>query len=413
MTYAYYRKLSGQKIDLYLQQISQWADKHGMQIDGIYEEDFVTQKTPFEKRILAQKLLPQLKGGDLLIVSQLSCLGHSAAELDILFSKILKEKFIRVVCLPIDLDIDFANLTPSDELTLEKIAYAARLQGFLAHEITESALALKKTQGKKLGASSDAYKLNYSRKSTKEKDEIGKRKSKTRRIKYFEGKEVQAFIKVLENVFPDETQGEIWNWRWNEITTKDGTRQKVLGLMRDIHDFDNELFAKWDFGDLNSRSLQQKLSLYIFGLRKRVLRPDSSHVIMNAEKNIKKRTQNIIHSNRQQKFEMDESQLNRIEQDTKVSQKMLSEIFDNNSVSHEKITPYSLPNEIQEIMSKLLSKEVWAYGEVESMCKQHGLMIGFVLEQINEYSYSIVEDIVVNEDGNNISVLTDYKEYLI
>jgi hypothetical protein len=64
-------------------------------------------------------------------------------------------------------------------------------------------------------------------------------------------------------------------------------------------------------------------------------------------------------------------------------------------------------------MTTLLSKETWLYDEVESLCKQHGLLTDFVLEQINEYSYSKVEDAVVSEDGNEIFVITDYKKQLI
>jgi hypothetical protein len=42
-----------------------------------------------------------------------------------------------------------------------------------------------------------------------------------------------------------------------------------------------------------------------------------------------------------------------------------------------------------------------------------GVMLGRILEQINDYAYSKVDDIVVEEDGDNIYVTTEYKEYLI
>ena len=64
-------------------------------------------------------------------------------------------------------------------------------------------------------------------------------------------------------------------------------------------------------------------------------------------------------------------------------------------------------------MITLLSKEQWGHIEVESLCKHHGLLMGPVLEQINEYSYSKVEDSVISEDDNNIYVVTEYKQYLI
>ena len=40
-------------------------------------------------------------------------------------------------------------------------------------------------------------------------------------------------------------------------------------------------------------------------------------------------------------------------------------------------------------------------------------MIGNLLEQINDYAYSKIKDIVVEDDGDNIYVTTDYKEQLI
>ena len=40
-------------------------------------------------------------------------------------------------------------------------------------------------------------------------------------------------------------------------------------------------------------------------------------------------------------------------------------------------------------------------------------MIGFVLEQINDYSYSKIEDAVIEDDGDTIYVMTEFKDKLI
>jgi hypothetical protein len=40
-------------------------------------------------------------------------------------------------------------------------------------------------------------------------------------------------------------------------------------------------------------------------------------------------------------------------------------------------------------------------------------MLGNLLEQINDYAYSKINDIVVEEDGDDIYVTTEYKEQLI
>lgn len=61
----------------------------------------------------------------------------------------------------------------------------------------------------------------------------------------------------------------------------------------------------------------------------------------------------------------------------------------------------------------MLTKETWKRTEVESMCKKRGLIIGAVLEQINDFAYEKVDDAVIEDDGDNIYVTLDYKEQLI
>jgi hypothetical protein len=40
-------------------------------------------------------------------------------------------------------------------------------------------------------------------------------------------------------------------------------------------------------------------------------------------------------------------------------------------------------------------------------------MIGSVLEQINDFSYTKIEDAVIEDDGDTIYVMTEYKDKLI
>lgn len=412
MIYAYYRKISEQNTEKFTRQIYQWAEKHNKQIDEFIWEDFLTQKISFEKRNLSVKLLPKLKNGDLLIVSQLSCLGRSAAELDMLFNKILKEKQIRVVCIPIDLDIDFRNLSPSNESTLEKIAYAAKLQSFLAHEVTASALLSKKAEGVKTGGASNKWKESYQKKSKEQLREEYYRKGRSKNQRYLESKDVVTFLKILQEVFKEACNGEPYDWDWSKINTKGENRNKLLGLMHDYKELDESgtLFAKWDFSDLMSEKLRVRLCANIQNVRKSIFYQTKRTLTNN---NIEQGKNNLP-TKKQSEFFVNESKLNQIEEDTRESQRLLADIFDDlhNTNEDENIqnTHFST---IKGIMTTLLSKETWLYDEVESLCKQHGLLTDFVLEQINEYSYSKVEDAVVSEDGNEIFVITDYKKQLI
>jgi hypothetical protein len=64
------------------------------------------------------------------------------------------------------------------------------------------------------------------------------------------------------------------------------------------------------------------------------------------------------------------------------------------------------------ILKKLLQREVWTREEVQQMCGPN-VMIGNLLEQINDYAYEKVEDVVVDEDDDMIYIMTEYKDQLI
>ena len=69
-------------------------------------------------------------------------------------------------------------------------------------------------------------------------------------------------------------------------------------------------------------------------------------------------------------------------------------------------------NPIIGILGKLLTKEQWTRTELEELVGTD-VMLGNLLEQINDFAYSKINDIVVEEDGDNIYVTTEYKEQLI
>lgn len=103
-----------------------------------------------------------------------------------------------------------------------------------------------------------------------------------------------------------------------------------------------------------------------------------------------------------------------LEQQTTAAQEMLSDIF----VEEESATPqntkaHNSTSVWMEVLKLLLTKEVWERIEVETMCKERGLMLGAVLEQINDFAYKKVDDAIIEDDGENLYVTMDYKEQLI
>ena len=108
---------------------------------------------------------------------------------------------------------------------------------------------------------------------------------------------------------------------------------------------------------------------------------------------------------------LDEMKLWELKRKTEIAQELLAEIF---IVEEEVYTPdrFTTDSSVIGAMKKLLEKDTWMREEVQELFGED-VMIGNMLEQINDYAYSKVEDIVVEEDGDIIYVTTEYKEQLI
>lgn len=108
---------------------------------------------------------------------------------------------------------------------------------------------------------------------------------------------------------------------------------------------------------------------------------------------------------------LDHQKLNELKAQTRAAQDLLSEIF----VEEEEAPKPNLEqkeNSLVDVLAKLLEKEVWTRDEVKELVGAN-VMIGNLLEEINDYAYSKIDDIVVEEDGDQIYVTTDYKNQLI
>ena len=109
---------------------------------------------------------------------------------------------------------------------------------------------------------------------------------------------------------------------------------------------------------------------------------------------------------------LDPNKLAALKDQTKIAQEMLAEIFVQEEEHVQDAVQQPNLNPLKEILAKLLTKEQWTRTEIEGLVGPD-VMIGNILEQINDYAYSKINDIVVEEDGDNIYVTTEYKEQLI
>ena len=166
------------------------------------------------------------------------------------------------------IDIHFTDMPVVNSMILGVFASVAQYEREMISKRTKDALSVKKSQGYKLGANNETYRQNYNNKTYEEKMTEHRKKGITKTLRYLESRDVQAFIKALRKAFPDYTQGDIADWQWNYINTKSETRAAILSTMRDFNEIDDKIFAKWDFSDLESVSLQRKLSNQINSLKR-------------------------------------------------------------------------------------------------------------------------------------------------
>lgn len=170
-------------------------------------------------------------------------------------------------------NIEFCDLPHSDRFTLTLFWALAEREALITSIRTKQALAAKKARGAKLGGANEKHRETMAAKSDEEKQEIQMKKGKLKSQRYLEGRDQQAFIRVLRNVFPTATKGDdLKIWRWGLINCKAANAERMLAIMADYKELDHEgkLFAKWNFSD--ETASKKKLTSYLQAFRKSVLK---------------------------------------------------------------------------------------------------------------------------------------------
>lgn len=113
-------------------------------------------------------------------------------------------------------------------------------------------------------------------------------------------------------------------------------------------------------------------------------------------------------------FELDESVLALHESETKDVQNMLSAIFVEDEDTYESDNSTMVATITEEetgidkqhyaLFESLIRKDKWTREEVETLCRESGLMINGALETINDWSFVRVNATVFEEDGDSIYV---------
>jgi DNA invertase Pin-like site-specific DNA recombinase len=135
------QEISNQKLE-----ILEFAHRKNFKIDGFIESTISSRKSSKQRRI--DELIGKLSSGDTLIVTELSRLGRSTAEVISLVNSLVEGK-VRLRILKQNLDIKEHDMNSKIIITL--FSLFGELERDLVSLRTKEALAAKKSQGIKLG----------------------------------------------------------------------------------------------------------------------------------------------------------------------------------------------------------------------------------------------------------------------
>ena len=127
-------------------EIFEYAHKQGMNIDEVIQVQISSRKNSMQRRI--DELLDKLEEEDIVIVTEISRLGRSTAEVIHIINKVLKKK-VRIISIKQCLDISSYDI--SSKIIVTVFSLLSELERDLISLRTKEALAAKKAQGIKLG----------------------------------------------------------------------------------------------------------------------------------------------------------------------------------------------------------------------------------------------------------------------
>jgi len=126
--------------------IYEYAQKHNLKVDEFLMVQSSSRRGQLQRRI--EELMDKLKAADTVIVTEISRLGRSTAEVVQLINTMLERK-IRLIAIKQGLDLNNHDMQSKIVVTL--FSLLAELERDLISMRTKEALAVKKSKGIKLG----------------------------------------------------------------------------------------------------------------------------------------------------------------------------------------------------------------------------------------------------------------------
>lgn len=130
--------------------LEEYASRHGLTID-IYEMDEgVSGGVSYRDRNL-YKLVQEMEPGDTLITTEISRLGRSISDVNLLVTQELKPRKLRLIVVKMGLNLDCSNLKAVDEMIIFAFGFAAQCEKEMIVQRTQSAIDARKEALKRDG----------------------------------------------------------------------------------------------------------------------------------------------------------------------------------------------------------------------------------------------------------------------
>jgi len=145
-----YLRASTDKQDIQNQkfEILEYANRHDLRVNEWVAITISSRRTPKQRRI--EELLDSLAGADTLIVTELSRLGRSTAEVIDLINQLMHRQ-VRLVVIKQNLDLNHGQHDMSAKIITTIFSLLAELERDLISLRTKEALAAKRANGVTLG----------------------------------------------------------------------------------------------------------------------------------------------------------------------------------------------------------------------------------------------------------------------
>ena len=398
-TYAYLNTSIGlHSVSEQLETIESFLQLKQLHIDEIYAEETGknNMKHYLERNLvdLCCSLLPK----DILIISNVvhitrACIG----ELYDFIERYVKPYQIRFIICDIELDMDFTDRNSMVIIQHKMMEVLSKTEKQLIQERTKAALEKRK---QKLASEGSFLSKNGNVVTS-----LGRPKGCKASQNAIDASVAASKGKARANPHNVHFLREMNLWEKKNGTLKSNADIQAFADELNSHDFKTATGMEFDLN--RCRSMIVKI--------KRLFDEENSLTI------IEKKTDAIEFSIDKtdlsidsQSFSMDLNKLQIHQLQTKEAQEILSDIFVDDEIpmlqNSESLSTSSI---WMGILKELFDKESWERTEVENMCKARGVMLGAILEQINDYAYEKIDDAVVDDDGDNIYVTIDYKEQLI